>query len=757
MISAYCFGVTGAKGKKMDTTTRKTLDFGGRTLSLETGHMAKQANGSVIIRFNDTMLLVTACVSKKPREGIDFFPLIVDFQEKMYASGKVPGGFFKRETRPSADATLSARLIDRSIRPLFPEGFRNEVQVVLTALSFDESCDLGALGVLGASAALSISDIPFHGPIAGASVGRLNDEFILFPTFDELDASSVDLSVAGSMKSIVMIESGAKQVSEQVMKDAVFFGHEAIQKMVAMQNELIAEIGKPKREFDTDVVPEDMLKSMEERFMGQIVDAVRTRGKHAQEDAIDALKVSILETLKGEMSEEDYAASERNLGRAYDELIYRRVRHAILFDHERPDGRDLDQIRPITCEIDLLPRVHGSALFTRGETQSLGAITLGSTSGEQIIDGMAEEYKKSFYLHYNFPPFSVGEVGMLRAPGRRELGHGALAERSLQAVIPPKEAFPYTIRAVSEILESNGSSSMASVCSCTLAMMAAGVPLLHPVAGVANGLIMEGDQFVVLTDIQGMEDHLGDMDFKVAGTAEGITAMQMDIKIEGITPEIMSIALQKALMARTEILGKMASCIAEPRADISELAPRIMSFTIEPNKIGEVIGPSGKMIKSIIEATKVEINIEDDGVVTIASNNREAMQQARNIINNIVSEPVLGAIYEGRVCRIESFGAFVKIMEGFKEGMVHISNMDTVRVRAVEDLVKLGDIVKVRYIGSEKGKIALAMKGIEGNPRAPRPEPGQEGEEQREPREYNRDHSHGPRPHGPSRDRFRRN
>ncbi len=700
----------------MFNIVRKSMELAGRTLTLETGRMAKQANGSVLVTYGETAMLVTATASKEPREGTDFFPLIVDFNEKMYASGKIPGGFIKREAKPSTTATLWARLIDRSIRPLFPDGYRNEVQIVVTTLSYDGTCDPGCLGIFGASAALSISDIPFHGPIAGVAVGEIDSEMKLYPTDEELLRATVDLSVAGSETSIVMIESGALEASEDKMVEAVYFGHEAIKKMIVLQNELVAECGKEKMEIKVDLVPEELLTKMDNLYGDRIKEAAHIFGKLERQDAFDTLQNEMLEKFEQDMEETEYTESVRYLKNGFHDLIKKYVRSAILKDHHRADGRGLDDIREITCEIDIIPRVHGSGLFTRGETQALAAVTLGSVGDEKIIDGLSEEYRKPFFLHYNFPPFSVGEVGFMRGPGRRELGHGMLAERGLKPMVPPKEDFPYTIRLVSEILESNGSSSMATVCAGTLAMMAAGVPMKKPVAGIANGLIMDDGEYVVLTDIMGLEDHLGDMDFKVTGTRDGITAMQMDIKIEGITKDIMNIALTKAKAARLFILDKIEALIPEPRGDLSKYAPRIESFTIDTAKIGEVIGPSGKMIKAIIEKTGVEINIEDDGTVAIMSQDGESMGEARRIIENIVFGPQYDAIYEGVVTRIEGYGVFVKIMDGLKEGMVHISNMDTCRINQPTDLVKLGDTVKTKFIGAEKGKIALSMKGIAGNP-----------------------------------------
>lgn len=695
---------------------QKTIEFCGRTLLLETGRMAKQAGGAVFMKYGQTTVLATATMAKEATVGTDFFPLTVDYNEKMFASGKIPGGFFKRESKPSTDATLNARQIDRSIRPLFPDGFRNAVHVVINILSYDGETDPSVLGVLGASAALSISEIPFHGPIAGVSVGYIDDKIVVNPTISDLnEKSKLNLNVAGSANSIVMIESAATELSEQTMLDAVYTGHEEIRKLVALQNEFIAEAGKPKVEITLDLVPEEITAQMEADYGQMIAEAAVILGKQERQDAFDKAEADMLARY-AEADGEAFAEKERYYKEAFEELLKRFVRESILKKHHRVDGRKLDEIRDITCEIDVLPIVHGSALFTRGETQSLGTVTLGGGSDEQVIDGLEEEYKKTFYLHYNFPPFSVGEVGRMGAPGRRELGHGNLAERALKAVVPDNDVFPYTIRIVSDILESNGSSSMATICSGTLAMMAAGVPIKAPVAGIANGLIMEGGDFVVLTDIMGLEDHLGDMDFKCAGTRAGITAMQMDIKIEGITKEIMTIALEKAKAARLQIIDEIEKTIAEPRAELAPTAPRIESFKIPTDKIGEVIGPSGKNIKAVIEACKVEINIEDDGTVRILSPNKDNIDRAKAMIQGVVHEPQIGEIYDGVVTRMESFGAFVRFLNGAKEGMVHVSELSSHRINQPGDFLKLGDKVVVKIKGNERGKISLSMKGLEGNP-----------------------------------------
>ena len=731
----------------------REIDFCGRKLYVETGRMAKQANGSVFIKYGDSAVLVTATMGKEPAENQDFFPLTVDYIEKMYASGKIPGGFFKREAKPTTSATLSARVIDRAIRPLFPDGFRYPVHVVLNVLAYDGVNDPQVLGIFGASLALGISDIPFHGPIAGCTVGYIDKQLVVNPSINDLDEiSQLNLSVGGSATSVVMIESAAQELSEELMLDAVYTGHEEIKKLCALQDDFIAEAGKEKVEVILIRIPEEILSRVETAYGSRIAEAAVIFGKQERQDAFDNAEAEMLEKFLETDGEEVFAENEKWYKDAYEELIRRYVRESILKKHHRVDGRGLDDIRDITCEIDVLPIVHGSALFTRGETQSLGAVTLGGGSDEQVIDGLEIEYKKHFYLHYNFPPFSVGEAGRMGPTGRRELGHGNLAERALKAVLPDRETFPYTLRIVADTLESNGSSSMASICSGCLAMMAGGVPIKAPVAGIANGLIMEHGDYVVLTDIMGLEDHLGDMDFKCAGTREGITAMQMDIKVEGITKDIMRIALQKANAARNRILDIMHDCIAEPREDLAPTAPRIEAFKVPVDKIGEIIGPSGKMIKSIIEICQVEIDISDDGTVRILSPNKDSIMKAKDMIRGIAVEPEIGQEFEGPVTRIEPYGVFVKILGGVKEGMVHVSQMHTSRVEHPEDMVKLGDIVHVKSLGSEKGKLSLTMKGVAGNPE---PVPGQPRERTYQPRRDDRGGDRDRRPHGRG-DRFRR-
>lgn len=734
----------------------REIEFCGRTLYIETGRMAKQANGSVFIRYGDSAVLVTASMGKDPVEGQDFFPLTVDYIEKMYASGKIPGGFFKREAKPSTSATLSARVIDRSIRPLFPDGFRNQVHVVLNVLAYDGKTDPEVLGILGASLALSISDIPFHGPIAGVTVGYIDNELVVNPYLPDLnERSTLNLAVGGSATSVVMIESAAQELSEDLMLDAVYAGHEEIKKLCALQEDFIKEAGKEKVEVTLISIPEELLQRVDNDYGTRIVESAMIIGKQERQDAFDNTEEEMLAKYLESDGEEAFAENEKWYKDAYEELIRRYVRESILKNKLRVDGRGFDDVRDITCEIDVLPMVHGSSLFTRGETQSLGTLTLGGGSDEQVIDGLEEEYKKSFYLHYNFPPFSVGEAGRMGPTGRRELGHGNLAERALKAVLPEKEKFPYTIRIVADTLESNGSSSMASICSGCMAMMAGGVPLKAAVAGIANGLIMdEAGDYVVLTDIVGLEDHLGDMDFKCAGTRAGITAMQMDIKIEGITKDIMRIALQKANVARMHILDIMHGCIEEPRDDLAPTAPRIEAFQIPVDKIGEVIGPSGKMIKSIIESCSVEIDISDDGTVRVLSPDKASIMQAKEMIMGIAVEPEIGQQFSGPVTRIEPYGVFVKILNGVKEGMVHVSQMHHSRVEHPEDMVKLGDIVNVKSLGSEKGKLSLTMKGVEGNPE---PKPGQPRERTYSNRRDDKgsDRDRGRRPQGRN-DRYRR-
>jgi polyribonucleotide nucleotidyltransferase len=694
---------------------KKTFELAGRTLTAEAGKMARQANGSVFLQYGDTAVLAAVTMSKTASDNMDFFPLTVDYVEKMFAAGKIPGGFFKREAKPSTQATLTSRVIDRAIRPLFPDGFRNSVHVVITTLSYDEKNDPRMLGLIGASLALTISDIPFNGPIAAVSVGMFDDVLRVNPFVTDMDDSKLDLTVAGSEKSVVMIEGGAEEVNEETMMEAIYKGHEVIKELVAFQNDFAAGIAKPKLEVTLKTIPEDLIAQVYEEYGSEVKETTKIVKKLERSERLDEIKKTMLEKFEQELDEKDYSEKEPQLKEAFKTIVSRFFRDAAVKEGRRVDGRGFDEIRPIRCEIDVLPRVHGSALFTRGETQSICVVTLGSATDEQIIDGLEEEYKKPFFLHYNFPPFCVGEAGFLRGPGRRELGHGALAERALDAVMPTKDDFPYTIRIVSDILESNGSSSMATVCGGSLALMAAGVPIKKPVAGVANGLIVEDGKTIILTDITGTEDHLGDMDFKVTGTRDGITAVQMDIKVEGITKEVMLDALNRSRVSRLSILDIMDKVISAGREELSPYAPRIETIKVDVDKIGTVIGPGGKMIKSIIETTKVSIDINDDGTINIASPDGAAIEKAKAMIHDLVAEPEINEVYEGKISRIEPYGAFVKFMGGCKEGLVHVSQIHYARVENVSDYMKVGDTVMVRYTGSDRGKVQLTMKGVPGN------------------------------------------
>lgn len=681
------------------------LEFAGRTLSIETGRMAKQANGSVLVRSGDTIVLVTAVAAKSAKEGQDFFPLTVNYQEKAYAGGKIPGGFFKREARPTDSETLTCRLIDRPIRPLFPETFLNDTQIMATVISADKDNDPGILSMIGASAALEISDIPFFGPIAGVKVGRVNGEFIANPTADQLEASDMEIIVAASRDAICMVEGGAKILPEDVMLDAIFFGHKVIQPILDAQEELKAKAGVPKREVTAPSVDTVLKGRVAELAHSRIKEAVRIVSKQERHIAIDTVIEETIEALSAE-----YEGRSKEIKTFIGDLEYELVRQHITLDGERIDGRDTRTIRPITTEVGLLPRVHGSALFTRGETQALVAATLGTSYDEQRIDSLYGESKKKFLLHYNFPPFSVGETSFRLGPGRREIGHGALAERALSAVLPEHDSFPYTIRIVSETLESNGSSSMAAVCGGTLSLMDAGIPIKAPVAGIAMGLIKEGDTVAILSDILGDEDHLGDMDFKVAGTAEGITALQMDIKITGVSREIMKNALEQAREGRLHILGKMAETITASRPELSSYAPRITTIFVKVDKIRDVIGTGGKNIRNITETTGVVVDIDDTGRINIASSDKAACDLAIKMIRDLTAEAEEGKLYAGVVKKIMDFGAFVEIFPG-TDGLVHISELDAERVKNVSDILNEGDKVLVKCIGIDKqGKIKLSRK-----------------------------------------------
>jgi polyribonucleotide nucleotidyltransferase len=677
----------------------------GRTITISTGKMAKQANGAVVVKSGDTMVLVTAVAAKSAKEGQDFFPLTVNYQEKAYAGGKIPGGFFKREGRPSENETLTSRLIDRPIRPLFPETFLNETQVMATVVSADRDNDPGILSMIGASAALEVSDIPFQGPIAGVKVGRVEGKFVANPTAEELEQSDIEIVVAASRNAIIMVEGGAAVVSEEDMLEAVFFGHAAIQPILDAQEELKKVAGVAKREVSLPEVDADLKSRVKELGYDNIKEAVCIKSKVERHDRIEAIYEEVVSALGDEGEERS-----KEVRSFLDDFAYELVREHILKDGIRIDGRDTNSIRPIATEVGLLPRAHGSALFTRGETQALVAATLGTSIDEQRIDSLYGENRKRFLLHYNFPPFSVGETSFRLAPGRREIGHGMLAERALERVLPRHDDFPYTIRIVSDTLESNGSSSMATVCGGSLAMMDAGIPISSPVAGIAMGLIKENDDVAILSDILGDEDHLGDMDFKVAGTAEGVTALQMDIKISGVSKEIMRNALAQAREGRLHILGKMAESISAAREELSPYAPRITTIFIKTEKIRDVIGTGGKNIRGITEATGVTIDIEDTGKINIASSDQDACNKAIKMIRDLTAEAEEGKLYMGTVKKIMEFGAFVEIFPG-TDGLVHISELDKERVKNVTDILKEGDKVLVKCIGIDKqGKIKLSRK-----------------------------------------------
>ena len=682
-----------------------STELGGRPLTIETGKIAKQANGSVLIRYGETAVVVAVTGTDTPREGVDFFPLTVDFEEKMYAVGKIPGGFLRREGRPPETAILTSRLIDRPIRPMFPDGYHNDVQIVATAVSVDPDNAPDIPAMIGASCALSISDIPFEGPIAGVRVGRVDGKFIINPTLEQAAVSEMNVDVAGTKEAILMVEAGAKEVSEQVMLDAILFGHEEIKKLVAFQEQIQAEVGKPKMEFTPYVPPEALSKEIMEYGEPKIHDALMDPDKLHRDKMVSETKEAILEHFV-----ELYPESEIDIAHIVQKLVKKVFRHIITHDKIRPDGRALDEVRPISCEVGLLARPHGCSLFTRGQTQVLNCLALAPLREAQTLDGLGTELTKRYIHHYNFPPYSVGETKPLRSPGRREIGHGALAERALLPVIPSEEEFPYTIRLVSEVLESNGSSSMASTCASTLSLMDAGVPIKAPVSGVAMGLVKEGDDITILTDIQGLEDANGDMDFKVAGTEKGITAIQMDIKIDGINRQIFEQALEQARKGRAYILGKMLECIPAPRPSLKEHAPKITTLKINPDKIKDVIGPGGKVIKKITEESGAKIDIEEDGTVYVAAADQASANKAIEAINAITAEPEIGKIYTGKVTRLMNFGAFVEFMPG-REGLVHISQLAKERVEKVEDVVNVGDEIVVKLVEIDaKGRMNLSRK-----------------------------------------------
>ncbi|EHB5496912.1 polyribonucleotide nucleotidyltransferase [Listeria monocytogenes] len=687
-----------------------STEWAGKTLSVEVGQLAKQASGAALIRYGDTVVLTAAVGSKKPRPG-DFFPLTVNYEEKMYSVGKVPGGFLKREGRPSDRATLTARLIDRPIRPLFAEGFRNEVQITSTVFSVDQDCSPEMAAMLGSSVALVISDIPFEGPIAGVDVGRIDGKYVINPTIEQAEKSDISLTVAGTYDAINMVEAGAKEVSEEAMLEAIMFGHEEIKRLCEFQQQIIAAVGKEKREIELFVSDPELEAEVKAASEGKMKAAIKTEEKKAREAAIEDVKEEILESYKAkELENEAEILSE--VAHILEMIEKDEMRRLISQDKIRPDGRKVNEIRPLSSEVGMLPRVHGSGLFTRGQTQALSVCTLAPLREHQIIDGLGTEEYKRFMHHYNFPQFSVGETGPRRAPGRREIGHGALGERALQYVIPSEEEFPYTIRLVSEVLESNGSSSQASICGSTLAMLDAGVPIKAPVAGIAMGLVKLGDDYTILSDIQGMEDHFGDMDFKVAGTKDGITALQMDIKIDGLSRQILDEALTQAKEGRLHILEHLTSTISAPREELSAYAPKIITLNIKPEKIKDVIGPGGKQINAIIDETGVKIDIEQDGTVYIASQDQAMNRKAIAIIEDIVREVEVGEVYIGKVRRIEKFGAFVELFKG-TDGLVHISELAHERVGKVEDILKLGDEVTVKVIEvDQQGRVNLSRKAL---------------------------------------------
>ena len=680
----------------------------GKTITIETGRLAQLAGGAVTVQQDDSVLLATATMNKKAREGIDFFPLTVDYEERMYAGGKIPGSFFRREGRPSEPATLMARLTDRPIRPLFPKDMRNDVQVVMYSLSSDGETQLDMLGIVGASAALTISDIPFAGPVAAVRVARIDGEFVFNPTYSQMEESDLDLRLAGTRDAILMVECASDEVDEATMVAAIEAGHAAMLPLIEIQEKMRDDVGKPKNEYISQSVEPEVEQALV-AFLGDRLDAI-VNEPHTKTElygAIDALRDEAVEALTA-----DESFSKKSVANAFHDLEKAKVRALILDKGQRPDGRGLDKIRPLDAQVDLMPRTHGSGLFTRGETQVLTLVTLGTPRERQELDGLSPVNEKRYIHHYNFPAFSVGEAGRARSAGRREIGHGALAERALVPVLPAQEEFPYTMRLVSEVMSSNGSTSMASVCGSTLSLMDAGVPITKPVAGIAMGLIKEGDNYKVLTDIQGLEDHLGDMDFKVAGTKDGITALQMDIKIKGITPQIMSEALDRAKAARFQILDTITACIAEPREELKDFAPRMTVIKIDPEKIGEVIGPGGKMIRSIQEETGASIDIQDDGSVYIAAVDGPSADTARQRIESLTEDAVVGRIYTGRVVRTTDFGAFVEILPN-KDGMVHISQLDTERIAKVEDVARVGDEITVMVTNIDpQGRIRLSRQAV---------------------------------------------
>lgn len=679
----------------------------GRDLTVTVGKVAEQANGACLVQYGDTVILVTATASKEPREGIDFFPLSVDFEERLYSVGKIPGGFIKREGKPSDKAILTARLIDRPIRPLFPDGYRNDVQVIATALSVDQDCPPDIVGMLGSSIALSISDIPFNGPTGSVLIGLVDGKLVLNPTAEEREKSKLHLVVSGTKDAIMMVEAGAHEVDEGIILEAILFAHEEIKKLCEFIEEIQKEVGKEKQDFVIFKPDEQIEKEVKEYASEKLINAIQTVDKQERENAIEEVFEETIEKFI-----EIYPENEKDILDVLDSILKAEVRRLILEEGIRPDNRKIDEIRPISCEVGILPRTHGSGLFKRGQTQVLTVATLGASSDVQVIDGLSDEESKRYMHHYNFPPYSVGETRVLRGPGRREIGHGALAEKALEPVIPDVDEFPYTIRLVSEVLSSNGSSSQASVCGSTLALLDAGVPIKAPVAGIAMGLIKSEDKVAILSDIQGIEDHLGDMDFKVAGTEKGVTAIQMDIKISGIDRAILQEALNRAKEGRLFILEKMKEVISAPRKELSPYAPRILTMQVDPDKIRDIIGPGGKMINKIIDETGVKIDIEDDGRVSIASDNMDNGERAVELISKIIKDVEVGEIYMGKVIKIVPFGAFVEIANG-KEGLLHISNIANERINRVEDVLSIGDEVLVKVVEIDnQGRINLSRKAV---------------------------------------------
>ncbi len=708
LLQIYCRSMKGEIEIMAEEKQLFSTEISGKKFTVEVGELAKQANGACMIHYGDTSVLSVATASSEPKD-LPFFPLTVNYEERLYAVGKIPGGFIKREGRPSEKAILSSRLIDRPIRPLFPDGFRNEVQVISTVMSVDQDCPSEIAAMIGSSIALGVSDIPFEQPIAGVNVGRVDGEFIINPTIEQEAKSDIELTVAGTKDAINMVEAGANEVPEDIMLEAIMFGHEEIKRLVAFQEEVVKACGKEKFKVILSESEEELVKNVHSEAKDKIVTAIQVQEKHARDEAIKQAKEEIVAHYEEQEVEEDVIKQVKSI---LDSMVKEEVRRLITKEKIRPDGRKVDEIRPLSSRIHVLPRTHGSGLFTRGQTQALSVCTLGALGDVQILDGLDLEESKRFMHHYNFPQYSVGETGPIRGPGRREIGHGALGERALEKVIPDDKEFPYTIRLVSEVLESNGSTSQASICASTLAMMDAGVPIKAPVAGIAMGLVKSGDDYTILTDIQGMEDALGDMDFKVAGTAKGVTALQMDIKIDGLSRDILEEALSQAKKGRMQILESMLATIKKPKEELSEFAPKILTMAIDPDKIRDVIGPSGKQINQIIDETGVKIDIEQDGSIFISSTDNEMNKKAKQIIEDLIREVEVGQIYLGKVKRIEKFGAFVELFKG-KDGLVHISELAEERTNKVEDVVSIGDqiMVKVKEI-DRQGRVNLSRKAV---------------------------------------------